>query len=78
VLDLLRIAAVYNAGEDEARRRGDSLTLNVPDAPAATVISQDPQSCFDQLVRRYEANKKTTLSPDALKDFGQTFVATCR
>lgn len=52
-----------------------SVKLNVPDAPEDA--ARNPQACFDRLVRRYERNRKTTLNPNELKEFGRAFVSTC-
>jgi hypothetical protein len=53
-----------------------SLELSVPEA-TEPATSSDPQSCFDQLARRYDKNNKLRLTPEELKQSGQAFLSTC-
>lgn len=50
-----------------------SLELNPEDKTAGA----DPQGCFEELVQQYAKARKTTLTPDELKEFGRKFAATC-
>jgi hypothetical protein len=76
----------YRACDGAAHQRYDldgetmqftSLAFNVPDAPPEADGTNDPQACFDRLVRRYAANNRTTLTPEELKQFGKVFASEC-
>ncbi|HKO17036.1 MAG TPA: hypothetical protein VJU87_12415 [Gemmatimonadaceae bacterium] len=88
-----RLPSAYAACDGEAAYRYDlatgtkrlsSLTLDADIAATGSSESsgsagstQDPQLCFDALVRRYVAQDRRVLSPAELQAFGRAFVTRC-
>lgn len=73
--------ATYSYDPATYRSRLLSLTLSddspVVGADTGPPSPRNPRVCFDSLVRRYVAERRQTLSPAALKEFGREFSVRC-